>query len=261
MEGIINTLLDQYGILGIILVLVAVLVYLIFGDRKNNWGGKIDLICDKVQDVNDKIEWVEDKLTEKINTIEEKVLNAQLELKSREQQEAREQTSCIVRNGHGGQLSKVLRSYCRKINCDHVFMGLFHNGITDLRGIHYCKFDIIIDEYENPLKLNNNDTDFQQLYKDENIVAYGNLPYQLARVESAVFDLENEDLLNLSNTLYRRCKGRNIKTIGFAGLKDKDGFIMGFIGCVSYTDKKMKESNIQLCAREIENIYINNEQL
>lgn len=261
MENALDVILNHYGIYGIILVLIAALIYLIFNDRKNNWGNKIDLIGDKIENMNNKIVWVEEKLTEKITLVEKKVISTQKNLESKKQQEAKIQSFNIMNNGHGGKLSKVLRQYCQKIKCDHVFMGLFHNGITDLRGIHYCKFDIIIDEFSDPLKLHANDVDFQPLYKDENIIAYGDLPYKMTHIEAAIFDTKSEKLLNLSDTLYRRCKSRDIKHIGFAGLRDKDGYIIGFIGCVSYTDKKPIEQELLLCAREIENIYINNEQL
>lgn len=259
MENAVDILLNQYGIYGIILILITAFIYLIFNDRKNGWGNKIDFIGDKIENINNKIEWVEEKLTEKIDTIERKVMTTQKELKNKELQEARVQSFNIMHDRHGGKLSKILRQYCQKINCDHVFMGLFHNGVTDLRGLHYCKFDIIIDEFSDPLKLHLNDTDFQPLYKDENIIAYGDLPYQMTHIDTAIFDLKSKKLLNLSDTLYRRCKSRDIKYIGFAGLRDKNGYVIGFIGCVSYTDEKPIEQNLLLCAHEIENIYINNE--
>ena len=138
-------------------------------------------------------------------------------------------------------------------------MGAFHNGTVDLRGIHFCKFDILIDEFRDPLRLYETDIDFQSLYKDENILAYGDLPYTLTHVESVVFNLDQDTLLDLSDTLYRRCKSRGIKTIAFAYVRDQQNNPVGFVGCVNFTDDNIDESQLRNCAKEIENIY--NEKL
>lgn len=259
MEGIVNTLLQQYGIYGILLIMMIILGYLIYGDRKNNWGSKIDHISNKIEGMDSKIEWIETKLSDRMDTVEQKLVTVHSDIKVEERNIARDQSINVMNNGQGGKLSKILRYYCSRINCDHIFMGSFHNGTTDLRGLHYCKFDILIDEFINPLKLHDNDTDFQPLYKDENVIAYGDLPYKMTHVDAVILNIDKdaETLLDLSDTIYRRCKSRDIKSIGFICIHDSEGYVSGFIGCVTYDDKEMNIDDLKACAHEIENIYNN----
>lgn len=259
MENIINTILSQYGVCGLLIITFVAMIYLIICDRKNNWGNKIDLINDKLESMDSKIEWVEEKMSDKISVMEEKIISTHISIRQEEKKEAKKQTINVMGTGQGGQLSRVLRSYCCEIGCDHIFMGLFHNGTTDLRGLHYCKFDVIIDEFSDPLKLHCNDIDFQPLYKDENVIAYGDLPYMMVHVGSTIFDLEQNDLFELSDTLYRRCKSRDVKKLGLACLYDDDECTIGFVGCVSYTDHPLDLSKLKLCARDIEKIYNDDE--
>ena len=260
MENIIQTLLQNYGIYGILVILVAVLGYLIWGDRKNNWGCKIDKLDGKMDNLDSKIDIVKDKLNVRIDGVEEKIGSIQGDIQTSNENEKKQvgiKTINIMETGFGGQLSKILKQYCSKIGCDHIYMGSFHNGTADIRGIHYCKFDILLDEFRDPLHLNNNDIDFQPLYKDENIVAYGDLPYKITHIDSVVIPVEDDDntLLNLSDTLYRRCKSRDITYIGFSIVHDDNGMPVGFIGCVSYTDEKPSKTKLLLCVHEIEELY------
>ena len=258
-ENIINTILQQYGIYGLLIITLAMIIYMIWGDRKNNWGVKIDTIADRVESVGSRLELTESKLANRIENIEQKLVSSHMIAKENENYLTKVQTTNVISKGYGGKLSKVLREYCSKINCDHICMGVFHNGTTDLRGIHYCKFDVLIDEYKNPLKLHPNDTDFQPYYKDENVMAYGDLPYNMTHVDAAVLNVDDPDhtLFELSDTLYRRCKSRDVKQIGFACVRDKEGYIAGFVGCVSYTDSPVNTELFKMCAKEIENIYNN----
>lgn len=257
MENLFGTIIDKFGIFGVLGVILCALVYLIYNDRKNNWGAKIDILGGKIDCLNTKIDMVETKVTDRVESCENKIAGLHKVNKEKDQIDAKKQTHNAMTKCYGGRLSRILKNACQYINCNHVFLGEFHNGTTDLRGIHYCKFDIVIDEFENPLHLCENDVDFQPLYKDENIIAYGDLPYKLSHIDSAVLSVDDE-LLELSDTLYRRCKSRDIKYIGFAGVRDKDGFLIGFVGCVSFdADKIMNKDRLKDCATEIENIYNN----
>lgn len=258
MGEVVNTILQQYGMVGILIVLIACLSYLIYGDRKNNWGQKIDNLGAKIDNMESKIDWVETRMSARVSAVEDKITNSHEIAAASEHEEAKKQTLNIMSTGQGGKLSKILRYYCKRINCNHIFLGGFHNGTTDLRGLHYCKFDILIDEFADPLHIHPNDTDFQPLYKDENVIAYGDLPYKLTHVDSTVFDVEDPTFFEMSDTLYRRCKSRDIKKIGFAIIRDNDGFPTGFIGCISFDDQEMLQEDMKACAHEIENIYSNN---
>lgn len=260
MAQIIGTIIQQYGALGIIILFLAGVVYFILEDRKNNWGGKLKTLCDKMDNLDIKIGLVEDKLSARMDIVESKVDNLPEDSKNLMQAAAKQQTvNLMSSNSLGGKISKVLKSFCHRINCDHIFLGSFHNGTTDLRGLHYCKFDILIDEFANPLNLQPNDIDFQPLYKDENIMAYGDLPYKMIHMDSIIINVddENNTLFNLSDTMYRRCKSRDIKSIGFAVIRDIEDYPIGFIGCVSYVNcaQGMNDTELRECAHEIENIY------
>lgn len=259
MENIINTIIQQYGLYGLLIIMLAMVSYMIWGDRKNNWGSKMDTISDRIESMGSRLELTESKLTNRIEKIEEKIINSHRLAKENETFLTKVQTTDVILKGIGGKLSKILREYCKNINCDHIFMGMFHNGTTDLRGLHYCKFDVLLDEYRDPLKLHPNDTDFQPYYKDENVMAYGDLPYTMTHLDAAILKIDdpNNTLFELSDTLYRRCKSRDVKQIGFACVRDKDGYMSGFIGCISYNEDPVHIDFLKACAKEVENIYNN----
>lgn len=256
MENIVANIIQQYGIYGVLLIALVILGYMIWGDRKNDWGTKIDHVLNKIDSVDAKIERVENQLSNRIDKVEKNMQSNTIE---QDRIEAKEQSLMVLSTGYGGKLSKTLKYYCKTINCDHVFLGAFHNGTVDLRGIHFCKFDILVDEFKDPLHLNENDVDFQTLYKDENILAYGDLPYAMSQVDSAIINLGDDTLLELSDTLYRRCKSRGIKSLGLSCVRDEQNNPVGFVGCISFTDKNMDEAQLRNCSKEIENIY--NEKL
>ncbi len=257
MTEIIKTIIEQYGIYGLLLIAIVVLGYMIWGDRKNNWGKKIDNVCTKIDSLDTKIESVETTLDRRIDIIEVKVSDAIKNTKKEDLDVVRTQSHEIISTRQGGKLSKLLRSYCDRVNCDHIFLGSFHNGTADLRGIHYCKFDIILDEFRDPMHLEDNDCEFSSLYKDENVIIYGDLPHSIARVGAAVLNVndKNNTLLDMSDVIYRRCVGRGVKSIGFSAVSDKDDNIIGFVGCITYKDKSINLEELKSCSQAVEYIY------
>lgn len=263
MSNLANTIVEQFGLYGILLIAISILGYLIWGDRKNNWGQKIKNLEENVNYMGNQLEKIQDSLDKKTDKLESNIYHLEDNIKHliREHsnpgiKEVRIETNNIMTSGKGGKISKILREYCSKINCDHIFLGSFHNSITDLRGIHYCKFDIIIDEYRDPLRLHPNDNDFRLLYKDENIMTYGDLPYACAKTNGVIIKVDDDQhtLLELSNTVYRRCSGREIKYIGFVPIKNESDDIIGFIGCISYSGEPV-ESELKNCSKLVELIY------
>lgn len=253
----LNTILEQYGIYGVLIVMLFIFGYLIYNDRKNNWGNKIDKLGMKIDNTNDKIEILETKVDTRISAIETKVDNMPAITQKYENSVAKKNTLEIITKGWGGKLSKVLKYHCKNIGCDHIFLSTFHNGTVDIRGMHYCKFDILIDEFADALHWHPNDVDFQPLYKDENILAYGDLPVTMQHIDAVILNVEDEKntLLELSDIVYRRCKSRGITSIGLAGIHDKEGIMIGFVGCVAYDNKQMDLENLKACVHEVENIY------
>ena len=73
MEDIVTVIIQQYGIYGVLLVALAMLGYLIWGDRKNNWGTKIDRVLNKIEGVEIKMEYVENQLSSRIEHIENNI--------------------------------------------------------------------------------------------------------------------------------------------------------------------------------------------
>lgn len=257
MSDLFNSIFQNYGIYGILLILLGVLVYMVWDLKKKGWLPKIEILGKKIDNVESKIDLVEEKISNRVDLIEEKISKKRTEHTEAIKEAAREQTLSAITQGQGGRLSKTLRSYCKDVNCDHIFLGGFHNGTLDLRGLHYCKFDILIDEFLDPLHLQDNDTDFRPLYKDENVIAYGDLPYLLTHVNAAVFykGKDSETLFDLSDIIYRRIKSRDVKSFGITCIKDQNNRPFGFIGCVNYDDKHINDNELIKCAQEIENIY------
>ena len=267
MGNLANTIVQTYGLLGILILLLAGVCYLIWGDRKNNWGSQITTLEGKHGNTERRMDLVEGRLDNMQDDMQKDLNDMRNDLHRIEQKidagndydekinYVKEQSTGIMIKGIGGKLSAILKNACQNADCDHIFLGSFHNGVTDLRGIHYCKFDVVIDEYRDPLHLRKTDVDFSTLYKDENVLAYGDLPPTMARVGGHLFDLENQELFDLNDTLYRRCKSRDIKQLAFYIIKDKAGLPMGFVGAVSYIKREIKLSALAGCAHEIENIY------
>lgn len=265
MENFASTIIQTYGIFGVIILLIGGGIYFIWKDHRNNWGAKIDslkgelkgdmkTIQGSMDNVDRKVDLINEKLTHRMDKIEHKI-----DVDSNSYQEhikvTKEQTTGMMLKGMGGEMSSALKKACHEADCDHIFLGSFHNGTADLRGIHYCKFDIMIDEFRDPLHLRKTDIEFRPLYKDENILAYGDLPYAVVHAGKYKFNIENKELLELSDTLYRRCIGREVKQLALCVLYDKEGLPMGFIGAVSYIKREIDVKTLELCAREIENIY------
>lgn len=254
MSEVIVSIISTYGIWGLILLLVAGVAYLVWKERQNNWGGQIEKLGDKMDLMEDRIELIQDNVNSRIAEVEERVINVNKNIRNEAKNEAKTQSIKMMTRGQSGRLSRILREYCHYINCDHIFIGGFHNGTIDLRGVHFCKFDILIDEFFDPKNLQPQDEDFQPLYKDANIITYGDLSQKISHLEEPLI-LSIDNLYDLSDTLYRRCKGRDIKSLAFLGIRDEDGVIFGFIGCVNYDDKKFNDIFIEKCAREIEGVY------
>jgi len=261
MTEIALAILQTYGWIGLAFLVIAAVVYLVWNDKRNNWGSKIDSINDKLENFDTKIDLVRQGLSSRMDDVESRLIQANKDIRQEVKAETAVQTINIMKSGRAGKLSKILKNYCKELQCDHIFLGGFHNGTMDLRGLHYCKFDVLIDEFLDPLHLHKNDVEFCPLYKDENIIAYGDLPYALTHIDCLILPVDDEKntLLELSDALYRRCKGRDIKIGALAIIKSADGLIVGFIGCVNYSKKIINEKIFLNCAREVEGIYNDNE--
>ena len=73
----------------------------------------------------------------------------------------------------GPELHKILFNYSELLDCDHIFLGSFPNGNTNISGIPYCKFDIIAEKFSpNTVE---RDIEYAFMYKDaEHIMGLAN---------------------------------------------------------------------------------------
>ena len=303
METTANTIRETYGWIGVLIVLLAAIVYLIWKDnvsqkqKTDTLGGlkdafkhdmdaivsKIDavstkvdvvksgsddrkkLLIDSIANINHRIENTEIELEKmdrsigdvgrRVDDMEDKMHNCYAESREKELQEAKKQTNRVLLKSKGGLLSKCLRRWCNTMNADHVYIAQFHNGTTDLRGIHFVKFDILTDEFADPLHPVEGDYEFTPFYCNQYIVTYGDIAYTMCHVPAAVFNVDSDEFLNQSDTLYRRMKTIGVHQAGFAMIRDTDGEPIGWLGAVSYGDKKIDCESLEKAARDVENIF------
>ena len=303
METTANTIIETYGWIGVLVVLLAAIAYLIWkenvsqkhktdvlGELKGAFKHDMDAIVSKIDAVSTKVDIVQSNsddrkrlLIDSIENINHRIENTEIELEKMDQsigevgrrvddmeckihncyaesrekelQEAKKQTSRVLLKSKGGLLSKSLRHWCNAMNADHVYIAQFHNGTTDLRGIHFVKFDVITDEFADPLHLAEGDREFTPLYRNQYIVAYGNIAYTMCHVPAAVFDVDSEEFLDQTDALYRRMKTIGVHQTGFAMIRDNDGEPIGWLGAVSYGDKKIDCESLEKAARDVENIF------
>jgi hypothetical protein len=157
----------------------------------------------------------------------------------------------------GPKMYNILDEYIYKINTPHVFIGSFHNGISSLSGIPYCKFDIVTERFDNN-NLIAEDHEFAPVYKDADLLRFGKLPLALSQEESLHFVIDeenNSDLFNYDDIIVRRMIGMGIKQIGLHILKDSTGMISGFLGAVRYDYDELNMEELAKCSTELECVY------
>lgn len=163
----------------------------------------------------------------------------------------------------GPQIHKTLNTFRSRINCDHIFIGSFHNGNESLTGIPYYKFDIIAERFR-PDKVEN-DIEFAHMYKDNDLLRHDLLPSEVVQMGTVhyIIDENGESpLKDIDDIIYRRMLGRGIKQLAVSLLSDPNaGTPSGFVGCVNYNYNKIDLVELKECARELEEIYETNEKL
>jgi hypothetical protein len=163
----------------------------------------------------------------------------------------------------GPQLHKILNSFRIRINCDHIFIGSFHNGNESITGIPYYKFDIIAERFR-PDKVER-DIEFAPMYKDNDLLRHDLLPSEVVQmgVVHYIIDENGEsNLKDVDDIIYRRMVGRNIKQLAIALLSDPiTATPSGFVGCVKYNYEEIDLNELKECAVELERTYETNEKL
>lgn len=162
----------------------------------------------------------------------------------------------------GPNIHKSLRTFCTRINADHIFVGSFHNGNESITGIPYFKFDIIAERFAKDKV--DDDIEFAFMYKDAELLRHDLLPSEVIQqglVYYSIDESENSELEDVDDILYRRMIGRGIKQLAISLLHDPTGMPSGFVGCVKYDYDELDLNELKECGHELENVYALNEKL
>lgn len=292
MDQIISELIAQWGTFGLVVALVAYIIYdNLFRRKKANditnfncQKGDIikqsltdikELVIEKMDHIYDNVDHVSTDILEidsKVNLINEKFetkinsLERQISEIPARNTEIYDEQLAVKKKKHdkqmddlfklGPKLHKIMALYNERIGADHIFLGSFHNGNSSLSGIPYYKFDIIAEKFK-PNKVDR-DCEFAHMYKDADILRYDALPISLVQNGTLHFVIDEQrksELSKYDDIVYRRMIGRDIKQIALCLLRDVNNKPSGFIGCVSYNYDELKINELENCGKELEIIY------
>lgn len=277
MEEVIGSLIAQWGAAGILLAAAGYIVYdgIKTYKGKENIEKKIDNLVSSVNDIkselpriSQRVDFMEksvndkfDIYTDRVDRIESKIdkqpasILEQINLQNM-REKSLHNSQMINQINLAPIIHNILDKYRSRINCDHMILGIFHNGTSSVTGIPFYKFDIVAEKF-NPHKIER-DVEFAHMYKDVDILRHNKLPVELVQNNRVYYKI-NEDgtseLSSIDDILYRRLLGRDIKQITFNILKDDSDNPMGFVGCVKYDYNPFNFDEFDSCVEEIENAY------
>lgn len=156
----------------------------------------------------------------------------------------------------GDEIYDILLNYTNEINCQHIFVGSFHNGSENLDSIPYIKMDIIREVYHST-DMHENDHSFAPVYKDCELSLLGKLPKMLIQNKLLYFTIDDNnksDMFKYDSLVVRRMIGMGIKQIALHVTQEKN-IASGFVGCVRYDNKEMNLNALELCVKELELIH------
>lgn len=218
------------------------------------------------EDVYEKIDNLDESVDEKLTYMESRINNIPIDEvkkiiesdkhKKEEDNEAHKKAWYdLVRLGD--KIHDTLVDYTKSINCQHLFVGSFHNGSRSLTGVPYLKLDIIREVYH-PDDFHDLDHDFAPIYKDCDLTLLGKLPKMLVQNKLLYFNVNdyNSEMLKYDQIVARRMLGLGIKQIALHVTKE-DNKPSGFVGCIRYDDNKMDIESLKMCVKELEIIHNN----
>lgn len=284
MEHILSEAVTQWGSFGILVGFAIYIIYIQLKDllskkkeskntnnpQTNNQMNNeylittiITSLTNKIDNVVNRIDNMEHNFSQRINSIESQLHGQPNNIISMLEDINNKKT--IAHNKMmedqmklGPELHKILFNYRELIDCDHIFLGSFHNGNTNISGIPYCKFDIIAEKFSpNTVE---RDIEYAFMYKDSDILRHDKLPITILQHEMVhyVIDLDgNSELAEIDDIIYRRMLGRDIKQLAIHIIRDNEGRPTGFVGCVRYDYSDMNLNCLKSCAKELEMIYKN----
>lgn len=289
MDQVLESIIAQWGIFGVVLAAAGYIIYdnIKNGSKKNNISNKLEVISDDIlrlkgdlPEVKSKLEYVEkemslissnfedklkihiDNLSDRIDNLEDKVNNQPTNiissLNKRDSEIMEKHNRQMLSRIHiAPKLYKTLNDYISRINYDHIFIGLFHNGTSSVSGVPFYKFDIIAEKF-NPIKIKH-DVEFAHMYKDIDILRHDKLPIELVQNNSLHYIIDENkksDLEDVDEMLFHRMCGRDIKQLAIHLLRDTNGIPIGFVGGIKYDYIELNLNELKKCAKELENIYI-----
>lgn len=271
MDAIIVEIIKNWGLMGAILV---GLCWIIYDNWKSNKSRKsesdsvkkhvsdeIGILDKKIDLVDHKVDGIESNLNDRIDNLSDRVDDipqvaigaAWARVDEDNKAHLKQITDLMLL---GGEIHKTLKTYTKLINTDHIFIGSFHNGNSNLSGIPFCKFDIISECYCDDKVLH--DHEFAPVYKDSDILRYGSLFSAVLQSDHMLFSVIPggvNDLCQYEDIIWRRMSGMGIKQLAVKILKDPDGIPSGFVGAVRYDQDEMDMKYLVQCGMELERIY------
>ena len=274
MDSIISQFISEWGTLGAVLIAIGWMAWDNWKTNKtrntqknetltavHNIGDKIENLSDKINLVDEKVDGVKAQVDAKIELLEEKVdtmpdnhISKLQDIQAQQNIVHLKQMDDLMKLGP--KLHRIIQNANASIGSDHIFIGSFHNGNSNLSGIPYYKFDIIAERFS-PHKVAR-DCEFAHMYKDADILRFDTLPSLLEQNTLIHFTVPAEGEVNLASyddIIWRRMRGRGIRQIALRLTRDSKGSPSGFVGVVKYDDTKMNLDSLDNCAMELEEIY------
>ena len=285
-EEVMNNVIARWGSFGILLVYALYIIYgkvkaELFNDNKDYKGisRDTDVIISKSNEVlyelkaeigvlNKKVDRMEELTDYKIEKLEGKIDNIKDSIKSQpgkiidslddynnKEREAHNQ-KILTQLQVGPMLHRIMGKYLDLIGCDHIVIGVFHNGTSTLTGVPFCKFDIISEKFKS--YVGGHDVEYAPMYKNVDVLLHNKLPAILVQDDYVIYEVrEDADCLlqSVDDILYRRLLGRGIQGLALNIMRDFNDIPIGFIGCIKYNDADMDKNEVKKCTKEIEDVY------
>lgn len=274
MNELISQFITEWGTFGAVLLGIG---YLIYDNWKTNktrksnkdetvsivksLDGKLDNLNDRIDIIDTKVDDFKAQVNTRFKLMDDKIVelpNAQLSKmesdNANKKQVHLKQLDDLMKLGP--KLHRIIQSTNNSVGSDHIFVGSFHNGNSNLTGIPYYKFDIIAERFS-PIKVAY-DTEFAHMYKDADILRFDTLPMLLEQHGTVHFEVPEEGEVGLAefdDIIWRRMRGRGIRQIALCLTRDSKGTPSGFVGVVKYNMDELKLEYLEQCARELEDIY------
>lgn len=288
MEQVLQSVIAQWGVFGIVLIGAGYIIYdnIRNNNKKNNISDKLDIMSNDMMKIKTDIPIIHTKLEymdKQVSSLEEKfedqlkthVDNLYVRMESVEDKvdgqvsnflrgldirdynaNKKHNEQVINRIKIAPKIFKHLSDYLPRIKCDHIFLGVFHNGTASISGVPFYKFDIIAEKF-NPQ--NKQDTEFANFYQNIDIIRHDKLPITLVQNNGVHYIIDENgksDLLEVDEIIYRRMLGRGVKQLMIHILRDTSSIPFGFIGCVKYNFEEMNYEELRKCSKDIENVYV-----